>query len=155
MAGISVLLLSISILLALVMSAVSAQLLVQGIHCRPRLPRDPARDHAATSTEECVDELLRAVLNETEIGVLTTRGHLDVVSPANAERIYRIPRYGGLVTVFEQGRAVLDLCLQPERPLPSGDVVVLHKLMIQANEAEYLAIAREYPTLSPRRRYHR
>jgi hypothetical protein len=148
------LLLSLCIVLALVTAALSARVLVEAI-CLPRLPCDLQADRGCPATEDRVDDLLQAVLDEEEYGMLAARGHLDVVSPANAARIYRIPRYGGLVTVYEQDKAVLDLCLQPERPLPSGDVVVLHKLMIQANESEYLAIARPHPTLNPSRRYHR
>src|SRR2546422_3291520 len=53
-------------------------------------------------------------------------------------RVYRIPGAGGLVKVYERGCAVMELCLQPAEPLPDGDVVVMHKLVIEANEQEYL-----------------
>jgi hypothetical protein len=149
-----VLLLSLCIALALVTAALSARALMEAFCC-PSLPRDLPVDRGGSATEDRVDDLLRAVLDEAEYGMLAARGHLDVVSPANAARVYRIPRYGGLVTVYEQGRAMVDLCLQPERPLPSGDVVVLHKLMIQASESDYLAIARQHPTMNPSRRYRR
>lgn len=97
--------------------------------------------------------LLRDVLDGHEYEQLTKRGFLDVGSPSCAQRIYRIPRHLGLVTVFEYGRAVRDICVQPVDPLPSGDVVLMHKLMIQASEEDYLATARQFPPLLPGQRY--
>lgn len=45
---------------------------------------------------------------------------------------------GGLVTVYEHGSAIMRLCLQSQEPLPKADVVIMHKLLIEANEQEYL-----------------
>ena len=64
--------------------------------------------------------------------------------PSIESRIYRIPGSGGLVKVYEKGCAVMELCLQPAEPLPDGDVVVMHKLMIEANEQEYLQKANHF-----------
>lgn len=58
-------------------------------------------------------------------------------------------RADGLVRVYGQGKAVRTLCLQPVEPLPSYDVVVLPKLMIQGNEHEYVQQARHFPALFP------
>ena len=58
--------------------------------------------------------------------------------------MYRIPGAGGLVHVYEHGHAIMDLCLQPVDVLPEGDVVVMHKLMIQGNEDEYLMKANRF-----------
>jgi hypothetical protein len=38
----------------------------------------------------------------------------------------------------------MRLCLQPVEYLPDADIVVLHKLMIEANEEAYLAKANKY-----------
>jgi hypothetical protein len=38
----------------------------------------------------------------------------------------------------------MELCLQPVEPLPEGDVVLMHKLMIEANEQEYLRTANHF-----------
>jgi hypothetical protein len=88
--------------------------------------------------------LLRTVLTEREYRCLARWGYLEVASPTNHQRVYRIPGAGGLVRVYDQGTAVMDLCLQPAEPLPEGDVVVLHKLMIEGNEQEYLARANHF-----------
>ena len=97
--------------------------------------------------------LLKDVLEKHEYEQLTQRGYLDVSSPSNPQRIYRIRRNGGLVSVYEQGKAIQEVCVQSTEPLPRDDVVVLHKLMIQANEQEYLARANQFPPLFPRQRY--
>jgi hypothetical protein len=97
--------------------------------------------------------LLKSILNEGEYEQLTQWGYLDIGSPSNPQRIYRIRRNGGLVSVYEDGKAIQEVCVQPVDPLPRDDVVVLHKLMIQGNEQEYLAKANQFPPLFPRQRY--
>ncbi|HEY7091911.1 MAG TPA: hypothetical protein VH393_01945 [Ktedonobacterales bacterium] len=57
------------------------------------------------------------------------------------ERAYRIPRHGGFVTVFEQGEPVELLCIGPAKPLPPGDVLIMHKLLIESDEETYLRTA--------------
>lgn len=105
--------------------------------------------HAARRTcdgpGERAERLLRSLLDEHEYRQLMKRGYLDVASPSDAHRFYRIPLFIGRVRVYERGRAVLDLCVQPVEPLPSADVVAMHKLMIQGNEQEYLACANHFP----------
>lgn len=101
------------------------------------------------SAQERSLELLRDVLNAQEVEQWTRQGYLDVSSPQHAQRIYRIRRADGLVRVYEQGKAAKALCLQPIEPLPSNDLVVLHKLMIQGNEQEYVQQARHFPAYFP------
>lgn len=113
--------------------------------------RDPATLPA--SAQEHAQELLKDVLEQREYEQLTQRGYLDINSPSNPQRIYRIRRNGGLVSVYEQGKAIQEVCVQSTELLPRDDVVVLHKLMIQANEQEYLAKANQFPPLFPRQRY--
>jgi hypothetical protein len=43
-----------------------------------------------------------------------------------------------MVGVIEQGRRKADLCLQPLECVPDADIVVIHKLMIEADEETYL-----------------
>ena len=52
-----------------------------------------------------------------------------------------MPRTQGLVRVIEQGRHKANLCLQPLETVPDADVVVIHKLMIEADEETYLQTA--------------
>ncbi len=97
--------------------------------------------------------LLKDVLEEREYEQLMLRGYLDISSPSDPQRVYRIRRNAGLVSVFEQGKATRELCVQPTEPLPNNDLVVMHKLMIQGDEQVYLARANQFPSLFPRQRY--
>ncbi len=102
----------------------------------------PWREHL--SAEHRARALLREMLSPAEYQQLSRCGYLEVKSAAYEHRVYRIPGAGGLVKVFDRGCAVMELCLQPAEPLPDGDVIVLHKLMIEANEQEYLQRANRF-----------
>src|SRR5581483_3554460 len=88
--------------------------------------------------------LLYDVLSDAECAQLDADDYLEVTSPSVAQRIYRIPRDGGRVQMFEQGRLVCELCLRPTRSLPVSDVLLTHKLLIEGNEVEYLATANRF-----------
>jgi hypothetical protein len=105
------------------------------------------------SSDACADSLLRAVLDPCEYQQLTKRGYLDVQSPSDAQRIYRIPAHDGLVRMYEGGVAVRELCVQPVEPLPGADVIAMHKLMIQGEEQLYLISARHFAATVPHERY--
>jgi hypothetical protein len=76
---------------------------------------------------------------------LLWHGYLEVHSPSAAGRVYRVPRNrGSFVQVLDDGKAVMRLCVQPVERLPDADVIVLHKLMIEANEEHYLQKANKY-----------
>ncbi len=111
----------------------------EGSRGRPRLP---GSEHL--SAESRAKALLREMLTESQYQQLIKYGYLEVVSPSISERVYRIPGSGGLVKVYERGCPVMELCLQPAEPLPDGDVVVMHKLMIEGNEQEYLQKANHF-----------
>ena len=104
--------------------------------------KDSVSDHL--SAESRAKVLLREMLSENQYQQLIKFGYLEIPSPTFNNRIYRIPGSGGLVKVFERGCAVMELCLQPAEPLPDGDVIVMHKLMIEANEQEYLQKANHF-----------
>lgn len=89
--------------------------------------------------------LLHDLLTPEQCRQLRWYGHLDIPSPTRAGRIYRVPRAkDGFIQVIENGKAVMRLCIQPAERLPDADVVVLHKLMIEANEEQYLQKANKY-----------
>ena len=88
--------------------------------------------------------LLRDILTPEQVRQLLWQGYLEVPSPTEPQRVYRVPRAKGYVQVVENGRAIMRLCLQPVECLPDADVVVLHKLMIEANEEMYLQKANKY-----------
>lgn len=86
-------------------------------------------------------ELLREVLSAAEYRHLEQFGYLMVPSPGVPERTYRIPSRPGMVAVYQSGKLVEKLCLQPIERLPAADVVLMLKLMIEANEEKYLRTA--------------
>lgn len=96
------------------------------------------------SSEGRARAMLREMLSDDEYQQLVDRGYLEIKSPSKPHRVYRIPGGAGRVRVYERGREVVELCLQPTEPLPDSDLVLLHKLMIEANEQEYLAKANHF-----------
>ncbi len=89
-------------------------------------------------------DLLRDILTPEQVRQLFWHGYLEIPSPHEPQRVYRVPRSKGYVQVIENGRATMRLCLQPVECLPDADIVVLHKLMIEANEETYLQKANKY-----------
>jgi hypothetical protein len=89
-------------------------------------------------------ELLRTVLTRAQYRQLMWRGYVDIKSPRDQERFYRVPRYPGLVGIIEQGKRKANLCLQPLEWVPDADIVVMHKLMIEADEETYLQTANRF-----------
>ncbi|MGZ3624701.1 MAG: hypothetical protein ACXVB7_16570 [Ktedonobacteraceae bacterium] len=95
------------------------------------------------------NELLRSVLTCEQYNQLTRKGYLDIMSPRDPGCMYRVPRRQGLVKVIEQGSHKANLCLQPREAVPDDDIVVMHKLMIEADEETYLQTANTFaPTNS-------
>lgn len=86
-------------------------------------------------------EMLSHLLTANEYAALQARGYLEVASPTVAGRVYRIPRRRGLVEQVEGARVATRLCIVPDRWLPDADIVLMHKLMIEADEARYLRVA--------------
>jgi hypothetical protein len=96
--------------------------------------------------ERRAETLLRDMLSQEEYRRLLTSGFLEISSPTRPDRVYRIPRGPGQVLVEEHGRVLERLCLQPEvAGLPEADVVLMHKLLIEADEDRYLATANHFP----------
>src|SRR5438132_12570896 len=79
-------------------------------------------------------DLLRDTLTPEQFRQLVWRGYLEVPSPTEPRRVYRVPRTKGYIQVIENGRPVMRLCVQPVGCLPDAYVVVLHKLMVEPNE---------------------
>ena len=84
------------------------------------------------------------LLTEDEYLQLSRRGYLEVPSPSLPGRTYRVPRRLGQIGVYERGVRVEALCIRSVDPIPDGDAVLLHKLMIEGNEQEYLRIANHF-----------
>ena len=104
--------------------------------------RESVSEHLSAESRATV--LLQEMLSEKQYQQLITCGYLEVASPSRDSRLYRIPGAGGRVTMYEGDCAVMELCLQPAEPLPVADVVLMHKLLIEGNEAEYLQQANQF-----------
>jgi hypothetical protein len=107
-------------------------------------PRWAGALHRRMLAERRANNLMRDLLSSDQLQQLSRHGYVEVASPSYPDRVYRVPGAGGLVRVYEQGHAIMDLCLQPLDPLPDGDLVVMHKLMIEGNEHEYLTKANHF-----------
>lgn len=145
-----------AVVVALVIMALSLLVLggLFGFEWHMRRQGNSGWDYPGVTPTQRAEALLREILDEREYEQWTKRDYVDVVSPCSARRIYRIPRYIGLVRMYENGIATRELCLRSVEPLPGPDVVVMHKLMIQGDEQEYLASARSYPLSGVELRYH-
>ena len=135
-----------------------ALLLVLGLLVAWLLFADPAggRRSDRGAAEARATALLEDLLTEDERRQLERDGYLGVPSPSRPGRTYRVPRHRGQVRVYEGRALVMTLCVGPVGRLPDGDVVLLHKLMIEGDEAEYLRAANRFtPTgdhlVAPRR----
>jgi hypothetical protein len=138
MTGSMMLLASVWILSLWITSRVVARLSLVGTMRR----REPAV--SALTAEARARVLLREMLSDAEYAQLTHDGYLEVTSPSVARRLYRIPWSAGRVCMMDDGQEVAELCLQSTEPLPDSDLVILHKLMIEGNEREYLAKANHF-----------
>jgi len=119
--------------------AAAIGLLVAGLYLTPGLACSLlARYREAQRAGRRAEALLRDLLTPTEYARLTTRGYLEVRSPSYPGRVYRVPRDGGIVVVYQNGRAVGGLCVHAVEPIPVPDTVAMHKLMIEGAEATYL-----------------
>lgn len=97
-----------------------------------------------SKSEKRATELLSEILSDGEYQQLKAHGYLDVPSPSIPGRVYRVPAHRDQVEILDSGRLTARLCVQPVRWLPTADVVLMHKLMIEGNESEYLRLANSY-----------
>jgi hypothetical protein len=98
-------------------------------------------DAGGEVVEQRCRQLLRDLLSDEELQELEATGFLMVRSASVPGRTYRIPSAGGSVVVQEPNASTMLLCVQPVARLPRADIVLMHKLMIEGNEEEYLRVA--------------
>ncbi len=108
---------------------------------RWQVPGVAAHDWRAANQR--AEALLAGFLTSEQLEVLKATGYLAVPSPRHPGRVYHIPRQPGQITVYENGRPVLKLCVQPCVRLPLADHILLHKLMIEGDEERYLDTANQ------------
>lgn len=90
------------------------------------------------------NELLCDILSPEQQNQLLRLGYIDFPSPSRQERIYRVQWPPGYVEVRENGKLTMWLCLRPAVSVPDADIVVMHKLMIEADEETYLQKANRF-----------
>lgn len=97
---------------------------------------------------ERAEMLLQEILTPEEYVQLNTRHRLEVPSRQRAGRVYHIPEDGFRpVTVYEWGVPTVCLCLRPLQPLPPRETVLVHKLLLEADEDDYWRRANILPPL--------
>jgi len=135
--------------LELFLGLLLAGLLIAYLLCRARDGLPPHRLVLRWWLDEQVareraEALLKELLTEGEYAQLERRGYLEVRSPSQPERTYCVPRHRGQVVVCERGIPIMRLCVQSVEPIPDGDAVLMHKLMIEGDEEMYLRIANHF-----------
>ena len=103
--------------------------------------RESALSSERTEAERRAQQLVTRMLEPQQLSQLSSLGFLELRSQLIPGRSYRVPRRRGQVQVYEEGRHAGSLCIQPTRWVPDGDLIVMHKLMIEGSEAEYLRTA--------------
>jgi len=96
-------------------------------------------------------QLLQELMPADQRDELGANGHFSIKSPHYPGREYRVWGTARPVDVFEAGKLTMSLCVESLDPLPPGDVVLMHKLMIEGNEKEYLRVANRLSAGPPRR----
>jgi hypothetical protein len=88
--------------------------------------------------------VVQDLLTPVELDMLLKYGYVDVPSRGTADRIYRIPAQPGMVTVIDAGLPTARLCMVPACTVPEQEQVVIHKLMLEAAEADYWKCANRF-----------
>jgi hypothetical protein len=83
------------------------------------------------------DALVRRVLSPQEYADLRRQGFFEIPSRIAPGRVYSIPLRGSPVAVLEPDGRLVYLCLQPVEPIPARELVVIDKLLLEADEAAY------------------
>lgn len=105
------------------------------------------REH--NTAKRRAESLLRSSITHEEYQQLLDRGYLEIPSRLYPGYLYRIPRNQQRVQIYETNQAspvpyarkLAELCVVACEPVPDADMVLAHKLMIEADEQGYLSIA--------------
>jgi hypothetical protein len=108
-----------------------------------------ARQRDYYEAKKRAEALLRASITNEQYQQLLSRGYMEIPSQLYPGYTYRIPRGQQRVQIYETNQTVsnpysrklAELCIVPCDPVPDADMVLAHKLMIEADEQTYLSIA--------------
>lgn len=103
------------------------------------------RDYAAKEAvrRKCATEALKSLLDDTQRGQFEKENHFEL--QVN-ERLYRITPGTRVQRLNPQTKEVESFfCIHPDHihGLPAEDVAIGQKLLLEANEAEFLRVANE------------
>jgi len=107
------------------------------------------RQRAHYEAKKRAETLLRNSITDEQYEQLVDRGYLEIPSRLYPGYLYRIPRTQQRVQIYETNQSVTtpysrklaELCVVPCDSVPDADMVLAHKLMIEADEQTYLSIA--------------
>jgi hypothetical protein len=102
--------------------------------------------------ERRAEALLREHVSAGQYWHLLERGYLEIPSRLHPGRRYRVPRWPGPVAVYEGERLVCELCLVTCERVPSADLFLTLKWLIEGDERLYLSLANYINPPSPRHR---
>ena len=113
---------------------------------RQRYQQDQARVQLERSlAEKRAEKLLQETLSPQQREELAAKGFftLRTIAKSGEERIYRIRRgrSRNVEQVDASGRRLKTLCAHPQAMVPDADTMLAQKLMLEAEEEEFLRIA--------------
>ncbi len=114
-----------------------------------------ARQKACYEAKKRAETLLRDSITHAQYKQLIDFGYLEIPSRLYPGYLYRIPRTQQRVQIYETNRVdgtnravdspyarkLAELCVVASDQVPDADMVLAHKLMIEADEQTYLSIA--------------
>ncbi len=108
-----------------------------------------ARQLMRLEAKRRAERLLRESVTAEQYKQLLSRGYLEIPSRLYSGYHYRIPRHQQRVQIYEtysasnnqSARKLAELCVVACDSVPDADLVLTHKLMIEADEQAYLSIA--------------
>jgi len=84
--------------------------------------------------------LLQQHLTPEQLAHLNRTGSLQVPSKTFESRVYTVP-IRGFVSVHDEGKLVMRLCVRPGTFLPGREAILAHKMYIEAAEEDYVESA--------------
>ena len=107
------------------------------------------RQQARSAAKKRAELLLRNSITSEQYKQLVSQGYLEIPSRLYPGYLYRIPRAQQRVAIYETSqspiapysRKLAELCVLSCEQVPDADMVLAHKLMIEADEHTYLSIA--------------
>ena len=113
----------------------------QQIEAQRRVQERHAREARAA-------ELLEACLSAEQLVEWKRNQRLTIPGPSG--RRYMIGQYGAVIELGKNGQKIRSFCIHPvDNTLPTPDIVLAMKLLLEGNEPYFLTTANATPPLTP------